>query len=88
MRRAGSPGSWWKHGLAVVEFQMLVEPDARGYLGEDRRERGLVDHERIAPQVVPIQLDQVKGIHLGQAERRSSEDVELGETTFGQEARL
>ena len=80
MRGAGSPGSWWKHGLAVVEFQMLVEPDARGYLGEDRRERGLVDHERIAPQVVPIQL--------GQAERRSSEDVELGETTFGQEARL
>ena len=26
------------------------------------RERRLADHERIAPQVVPVQLDQIEGI--------------------------
>ena len=30
-----------EHGLAVVEFQMLVEPDADGGLSQDRGERGL-----------------------------------------------
>jgi hypothetical protein len=49
-------------GLTVVEFQMLVEPDADGGLGQDRRERCLADYERIAPQVVPVQLDQIKSV--------------------------
>ena len=51
-----------EHGLAVVEFQMLVEPDANGALRQDRRERGLTDHQRLAPQIVPVQLDQIEGI--------------------------
>src|SRR5262245_65231608 len=41
---------------------MLVEPDAGLGLGHDRRERGLADLKRIAPQVVAVQLDQVEGV--------------------------
>ena len=51
-----------EHRFSVVEFHVLVEPDARNGLGEHRRERRLADHERIAPQVVSIQLDQIEGI--------------------------
>ena len=41
---------------------MLVEPDAGARLGHDRRERGLADLKRIAPQIVAVQLDQVEGV--------------------------
>ncbi|HYP58055.1 MAG TPA: hypothetical protein VEQ35_07190 [Beijerinckia sp.] len=41
---------------------MFVESDAGAGLGHDRRERGLADLKRIAPQVVAIQLDQVEGV--------------------------
>jgi hypothetical protein len=51
-----------EHRFSVVEFHVLVEPDAGDDLGEHRRERRLADHERIAAQVVSIQLDQVEGI--------------------------
>src|SRR5262245_52070286 len=46
----------------AVALNMLVEPDAGAGLGHDRRERGLADLKRIAPQVVAIQLDQVEGV--------------------------
>ena len=29
----GHRGSWWIHGLTVIEFQILVEPDAIGPVG-------------------------------------------------------
>jgi hypothetical protein len=51
----------WNTALTVVEFQTLVVPNAVRGFGQDRRERCLADHERIAPQVVAIQLDQAKG---------------------------
>jgi hypothetical protein len=41
---------------------MLVEPDARAGLGHDRCERGLADLKRIAPEVIAVQFDQVKGV--------------------------
>jgi hypothetical protein len=44
----------------AVAFDMLVEPDAGSGLGQDRCERGLADLKRITPQVVAVQLDQVK----------------------------
>jgi len=37
-----------------VAFHVFVEPDARAGLGHDRRERGLADLKRIAPQVVAV----------------------------------
>ena len=42
-----------------------VEPDAGAGLGHDRRERGLADLKRIAPQVVAVQLDEVEGVEEG-----------------------
>ncbi len=44
----------------AVALDMLVEPDAGSGLGQDGCERGLADLKRIAPQVVAVQLDQVK----------------------------
>ena len=41
---------------------MLVEPDAGARLGHDRRERGLADLKRIAPQIVSVQFDQVESV--------------------------
>jgi hypothetical protein len=58
------PAGVVEHGLTVIEFQMLVVPDAHAGLGQDRRERGLAHHKRIAAQIVPIQLDQVEGVIL------------------------
>ena len=40
----------------------IVEPDARSSLGHDRCERGLADLKRITPQVVAVQLDEIKGV--------------------------
>src|SRR5215813_12234432 len=50
-----------KDGGAVA-FHVFVEPDAGAGLGHDRRERGLADLKRVAPQVVAIQLDEVEGV--------------------------
>jgi hypothetical protein len=41
-----------EHSLTVIEFQMLVEADANGGLGQGRCEGRLADHQWIAPQVV------------------------------------
>jgi len=49
----------------AVAFDIFIEPDARAGLGHDRRERGLADFERIAPQVVAVQLDEVEGRRRG-----------------------
>jgi hypothetical protein len=40
----------------AVAFDMLVEPNARSGLGQDRCERGLADFERIATEIVAVQL--------------------------------
>ena len=39
----------------AVAFDMLVEPDARAGLGDDRCECSLADLKRIAPQIVAVQ---------------------------------
>ena len=46
----------------TVALDMLVEPDAGASLGHDRCERGLAHFQRIAPQIVAIQLDQVESV--------------------------
>jgi hypothetical protein len=46
----------------AVSLDMLVEPEAGAGLGHDRCECGLADLERIAAQVVAVQLDQVEGV--------------------------
>ena len=49
--------------LAVVTFQMLVEAGCRGpALARTDASVALRTYERIAPQVVPVQLDQVEGV--------------------------
>jgi hypothetical protein len=51
-----------EYGLTVIELHMLVEPNARASSGDRGCERCLADHERIAAQVVAVQLDEVEGI--------------------------
>src|SRR5262249_42480885 len=46
----------------AVALDMLVEPDAGAGLGHNRRERGLADLKRIAPEVVAVQLDEVERV--------------------------
>jgi len=46
----------------AVAFHVFVEPNAGAGLGHNRRERGLADLKRIAPQVVAVQLDEVEGV--------------------------
>src|SRR5262249_57339615 len=41
---------------------MLIESNAGAGLGHDRRERGLADLKRVAPQVITVQLDEVEGV--------------------------
>src|ERR1700751_1232521 len=49
-----------EHGRSVA-LDVLVEPNARTGLGQDRHERGLANLKRITPQVVAVQFDQVEG---------------------------
>jgi hypothetical protein len=44
----------------AVALDMFVEPDTATGLGQDGCERGLADLERIAAQVIPVQLEQVE----------------------------
>ena len=46
----------------AVAFHVFVEPDAGAGLGHDRRERGLADFERIASEIVAVQLDEIEGV--------------------------
>jgi hypothetical protein len=50
-----------KHGRAV-SFDVLVQPNARGGLSQHAGERCLPHRQRIAAQIVAVQLNQVEGI--------------------------
>jgi D-serine deaminase-like pyridoxal phosphate-dependent protein len=50
-----------EHARAVA-FDMLVEPNAGPGFGHDRCERRLADLERIAAEIVAVQLNKVEGI--------------------------
>src|SRR6516165_2752219 len=50
-----------ENGRAVA-LDMLVEPDAGAGLVHDRCKHGLAALQRIAPEVVAVQFDQVKGV--------------------------
>jgi hypothetical protein len=41
---------------------MLVELDAWRCLGDDRGERSLAGHQRLAAQIFAVQLNQVEGV--------------------------
>ena len=65
----------------AVALDMLVEPDAGTGLGHDRRERGLADFERIAPQVVAVQLDEVEGVEKdAPISALVTDEIERGDT--------
>src|SRR5262245_15493345 len=65
----------------AVALDMLIEPDAEAGLGHDRRERGLADLKRIAPQVVAVQLDEVEGVEEYALVRALvSDEIERGNT--------
>jgi hypothetical protein len=53
--------------FAVVMLKMLIKPQTGHSLGENRRQRGFADFERIAAQVVAVQFDQIEGVeeHAG-----------------------
>jgi hypothetical protein len=48
-----------EHQRAIVLVDVLVEPEPRRDTGEQAGERGLAHRERFAPQVLPVELDQV-----------------------------
>jgi hypothetical protein len=50
---------------SAVALDMLVEPNARSGLGQDRCERGLADLKRITPQVIAVQLDPIMPLSGG-----------------------
>jgi hypothetical protein len=51
----------WIHPRAVA-FDMLLEPHTGASLGQYRCERGLADLQRVTPNVVPVQFDEVEGV--------------------------
>src|SRR5262249_33742923 len=50
-----------EHGRAVA-LDMLVEAQPKASFGQHASQRGLADFQRITPQVVAIELDQVEGV--------------------------
>ena len=44
---------------------MLVEAQAKASFGQHTSKRGLAHFQRITPQVVAVQLDQVEGVEEG-----------------------
>jgi hypothetical protein len=57
----------WPKTVGPSPSMWLVEPDAGPSSGQDGRERGLTHLQRIASQVVAVELDQVEGVeeHAG-----------------------
>jgi hypothetical protein len=50
-----------KHGLAIA-LHVLIEPNARSGLDQDYPEPGLAAFQRITPEIVAVQLDQVESV--------------------------
>jgi hypothetical protein len=46
----------------AVAFEMLVEAQAKASFGQHTSKRGLAHFQRITPQVVAVQFDQVEGV--------------------------
>jgi len=53
-----------EHGRAVA-FHVLVEAQAKASFGQHTSKRGLAHFQRITPQVVAVQLDQVESVEEG-----------------------
>jgi len=51
-----------EHKRAILLIEVLVEAQPRCRAGEQAGERRLAHSERITPQVVTVQLDQVEGV--------------------------
>ena len=52
----------WAKTVGAVAFHVFVEPNATGGLGHDRCKRRFAHLQRVAPEVVAIQFDQVEGV--------------------------
>jgi hypothetical protein len=46
----------------TVAFHVLVESNAWPSFGQDSLKRGLATFQRITPQIIAIQFDQVEGV--------------------------
>jgi hypothetical protein len=51
-----------EHQRAVRVVEVLVEAQARRRAPQQARQSGLAHRERVAPQILAVQLDQVEGI--------------------------
>jgi hypothetical protein len=51
-----------KHHLAVLVFKVLIESKPGCRLSQHGGKRRLTHRQRIAPQVVAVELDQVEGV--------------------------
>jgi hypothetical protein len=50
-----------KYHLAVA-FHVFIEPDASARLGQYHLKPGLAAFQRITPEIVAVQLNQVEGV--------------------------
>src|SRR5262249_59012248 len=46
----------------AITFDMLVEAQAKASFGQHTSKRGLAHFQRITPQVVPVQFNEVEGV--------------------------
>ena len=46
-------------------LDVLIEPDAGRGPSQDAGERGLAGHERLAPQILAVKLDEVERVEEG-----------------------
>ena len=73
----------WRKTISPSSFQMLVEANAGSSLGQRRRERGLAHLQRVAAQVVAVQLDQVEGVEEhGAVVAAVADAIELGDAAL------
>src|SRR5262249_1616977 len=78
---SSSPCAWTsvrEHGRAVA-LDVFVEAQPKASFGQHASQRGLAPFQRITPQVVAIELDQVEGVEEDAAVRALvTEELERG----------
>ena len=72
-----------ENGQAAVVRQVLVQANAGTALAQDARQCRLADLDGLAPQVRPVQLQQIEGVEEGgRLVATPAEDIEPGESAL------
>src|SRR3954469_9465943 len=63
-----------------IALDVLIEPQSGARLGQERRQRGLADDERLTPQILAVEIEQIEGIKKGHSVMlATAEHLEAGE---------